>query len=310
MPSAPVLPAPTPTTVPPTPAAAPATPTDNPLAGDTFHGSNPGAARAAAQPGTSPEDAALLRELAQIPTATWLGSWSGDVASTVRQVVGDARAAGRVPVFVAYNIPGRDCGGYSAGGVDSPAAYLQWVQAVADGIGTAEAVVVVEPDALAQLCGDQAERLGMLRSAVDALERNPGTHTYLDAGHSNWVDAVTMAERLRTAGVRGADGFALNVSNFQTTASNVTYGGQVSALLGGVHFVVDTSRNGNGPGSDWCNPAGRAVGQRPTSSTGQLRVDAYLWVKTPGESDGTCNGGPAAGTFWPSYAVALMRAAV
>ncbi|WNV75881.1 glycoside hydrolase family 6 protein [Geodermatophilus sp. DSM 44513] len=293
----------------PAPTAVTEAATGNPLAGMTFHGPNAGAAQAAAQPGRSAEDTAALTELARTPTATWLGAWSGDVTAAVRQSVAAARAAGAVPVLVTYNIPGRDCGGYSAGGVGSSAAYLQWVQAVAAGIGTAQAVVVVEPDALAQLCGDPAERLSVLRSAVDLLEANPGTVTYLDAGHSSWVAASTMAERLRAAGGTAADGFALNVSNFQTTAANVAYGRQVSALLGGAHFVVDTSRNGNGPGSDWCNPPGRAVGERPTAATGQAQVDAYLWIKRPGESDGTCNGGPTAGTFWDSYAIGLVRAA-
>jgi endoglucanase len=51
------------------------------------------------------------------------------------------------------------------------------------------------------------------------------------------------------------------------------------------------------------------VGERPTSQTGQARVDAYLWVKRVGESDGTCNGGPAAGTFWDTYAIGLVQAA-
>ncbi len=285
----------------------PPTSTDNPLAGVTFHGPNTGAARAATQPGRSPADAAALAELASVPTATWLGAWSGDVTAAVRQEVAAAQAAGAVPVFVTYNVPGRDCGGYSSGGMDSPAGYLQWVQAVAAGLGTAQAVVVVEPDALAQLCGDQAARLDMLRSAVDVLERNPGTHTYLDAGHANWIDAATMAGRLRAAGGTAADGFALNVSNFETTAGNVAYGQQISSLLGGAHFVVDTSRNGNGPGAGWCNPAGRAVGERPTARTGQARVDAYLWIKQVGESDGTCNGGPSAGTFWDAYAIGLIR---
>jgi endoglucanase len=193
--------------------------------------------------------------------------------------------------------------------VGSSAAYLQWVQAVAAGIGSATAVVVVEPDALAQLCGDAAERMRLLSAAVSSLEQNAGTYTYLDAGHANWVAAATMAERLRASGAAEADGFALNVSNFGTTTSNVAYGQQVSSLLGGAHFVVDTGRNGNGPGDDWCNPPGRAVGERPTGTTGHARVDAYLWVKTPGESDGTCNGGPAAGVFWPDYAIALVRAA-
>jgi endoglucanase len=291
----------------PSSTAVPPASADNPLAGMTFHGPNTGAALAAAQPGRSPEDAAALAELARVPTALWLGAWSGDVTATVRQEVAAARAAGAVPVLVTYNVPGRDCGGYSAGGVDSSAAYLQWVEAVVAGIGTAQAVVVVEPDALAQLCGDPAERLALLRSAVGLLEANPGTRTYLDAGNSTWVGAPTMAERLRAAGATAADGFALNVSNFEATASNVAYGQQVSSLLGGAHFVVDTSRNGNGPGSDWCNPPGRAVGERPTAQTGQARVDAYLWVKRVGESDGTCNGGPAAGTFWDSYAIGLVR---
>ncbi|MGY1683695.1 glycoside hydrolase family 6 protein [Geodermatophilus sp. SYSU D01176] len=281
--------------------------TDNPLAGMAFHGPNTGAARAAAQPGRSAEDAAALAELAAVPTATWLGAWSGDVTAAVRQEVAAAQAAGAVPVFVTYNVPDRDCGGYSAGGVGSSAEYLRWVQAVVAGIGTATAVVVVEPDALAQLCGDPAERLSLLRSAVGLLEGNPGTHTYLDAGNPTWISAATTAERLRAAGGTTADGFALNVSNFETTADNVAYGQQVSALLGGAHFVVDTSRNGNGPGSDWCNPPGRALGERPTAQTGQRGVDAYLWVKRPGESDGTCNGGPAAGTFWDTYAIALVR---
>ncbi len=290
-------------------AVPPASTGSGPLAGVTFYGPNAGAAQAAVQPGRSAGDAAALAELAQVPTATWLGARSGDVTATVRRVVADARAAGGVPVFVVYNIPGRDCGGYSAGGVGSSAAYLQWVQAVAAGIGSATAVVVVEPDALAQLCGDAAERMRLLSAAVSSLEQNAGTYTYLDAGHANWVAAATMAERLRASGAAEADGFALNVSNFGTTTSNVAYGQQVSSLLGGAHFVVDTGRNGNGPGDDWCNPPGRAVGERPTGTTGHARVDAYLWVKTPGESDGTCNGGPAAGVFWPDYAIALVRAA-
>ena len=289
-------------------AAAPVTRSaSSPLAGVTFHGPNTGAAQAAQAGGRSTADTALLRELAQVPTSLWLGPWSGDVAQTVRTTVRAAQAAGSVPVFVAYDIPGRDCGGYSAGGAGSAAAYDRWIAQVAVGIGTAEAVVVVEPDALAQLCGDTAQRYAMLDRAVSVLEVNPGTHTYLDAGNSTWIPAGEMADRLRAAGVGRADGFALNVSNFETTASNVAYGKTVAAALGGAHFVVDTSRNGRGPGDAWCNPAGRAIGERPTGVTGQAGVDAYLWIKRPGESDGTCNGGPAAGTFWPDYAIGLMR---
>ena len=77
------------------------------------------------------------------------------------------------------------------------------------------------------------------------------------------------------------------------------------------HFVIDTSRSGQGPldasiyanapynqpasvvqtltNGSWCNPPARGLGTHPTANTGVSLLDAYLWVKTPGESDGTCD---------------------
>ncbi len=117
-----------------------------------------------------------------------------------------------------------------------------------------------------------------------------------------------MATRLRAAGVDRARGFALNVSNFDETADERAYGDAVSVAVGGTaHFVIDTSRNGLGPapGNAWCNPPGRALGTGPTADTGDPRADAFLWIKIPGESDGTCNGGPTAGQWWLDYAIGL-----
>lgn len=57
------------------------------------------------------------------------------------------------------------------------------------------------------------------------------------------------------------------------------------------HVIIDTGRNGN-PGtrtdcSTWCNARDALVGEWPTSDTLQTDVvDAYFWLKTPGESDG------------------------
>lgn len=118
-----------------------------------------------------------------------------------------------------------------------------------------------------------------------------------------------MARRLRRAGVGRARGFAVNVANFRTTPESIAHGRRISAALGGVPFVIDTSRNGAGPATDgaWCNPPGRALGSVPTVNTGDPRVDAFLWVKRPGESDGTCEGGPDPGTFWPEYAIGLAQ---
>jgi endoglucanase len=104
------------------------------------------------------------------------------------------------------------------------------------------------------------------------------------------------------------------------------------------HFVIDTSRDGQGPndmqayaappyeqpanvisslqGGNWCNPPGSGLGTQPTADTGAIAnsldaylpadtplLDAYLWVKTPGQSDGQCDiaGGVRA---WRDYTAA------
>jgi endoglucanase len=288
----------------------------NPLAGARLYVDPAGAARRQVEEwkASRPEDAAAVERIASQPHADWFGDWNPDVAAAVDQRVSQVADAGAVPVMVVYNVPNRDCGQYSAGGARDTAGYRQWVRQVARGLKGRRAVVVLEPDALGLLAkclspADQEERLGLLSDAVRVLAAGAETRVYLDAGNARWIPAPEMARRLRGAGVAGADGFALNVSNYIGTEESVAYGKELSALLGGKHFIVDTSRNGNGPTADsaWCNPPGRAIGHPPTFSTGEPLVDAFLWVKPPGESDGTCNGGPRAGEWWPEYALGLAR---
>lgn len=282
----------------------------NPLSGLNFYvnKNSPAAAQAERWRQSRPGDAAKMDVLAQTPTAQWLGGWSGDVQSAVGSLVSTARSQGQTPIMVAYNIPQRDCGGFSAGGTSD---YQNWIGGVARGIGNNSAIVILEPDALAGITclshDDQRRRLELLSSAVSILKSNPHTEVYIDAGHSGWIDPATMAARLQAANIAKADGFATNVSNFMTTGDEVGYGTKLSERLGGAHFVVDTARNGNGSNGEWCNPWGRAIGAKPTTHTGSSLVDAYLWLKTPGESDGNCNGGPSAGTWWPDYALHLVR---
>ena len=257
---------------------------------------------------------ALIAKIAAQPQAFWLGDWSGDVRAAVSSVVGAASAAGRVPTLVAYDIPERDCGSFSSGGATSADAYRSWIRAFAAGIGTRRAIVVLEPDALAGMdclnATDQQTRLALLADAARVLSAQADTYVYLDGGHDAWQPAATMASRLQQAGVADAQGFALNVSNFRAQSGLVTYGQQIAATIGVAHFVTDTSRNGLGPAPDgqWCNPPGRALGARPGTPS-DFRLDWDLWVMRPGESDGSCNGGPAAGVFWPSYADGLAQRA-
>ena len=262
--------------------------------------------------------AAAMSRIASQPTGNWFTE-GGDVEAGVRALTLKAAAARRQPLLVAYYLPGRDCGGYSSGGAPSPAAYRRWVAGFAAGIGPRRATVVLEPDAIAQaLTGcldtaETAERLALLRYAVGVLRAHHGVAVYLDAGNVGWIHpARTLAKPLRAAGIARADGFALNVSNFFGTPQTIAYGTGLSAVLGGAHFVIDTGRNGNGPygagskGLDWCNPPGRALGAAPSTTTASPLVDAYLWIKQPGMSDGSCRPGePRPGRWWPQYALAL-----
>lgn len=309
--------------------------------------------------------AARITAMAAVPQAVWFTEGTpSQVGAYADEVVAAAQDDGSVPVLVAYNVPGRDCGSYSGGGAPTGAAYKQWIDAIVDALGQTRAVVIIEPDGLSLLpadCGqpDTYNRIALLSYAAHAFLADAHALVYMDAGNSNWNPVSVTAARLAAVGVDDIAGFALNVSNFQFTDNSTVYGAWVArciaygtsvspgsfedcpdqygswggvqlssfghwsdtaakaklntaaensrynALLGSTpvttHFVIDTSRNGRGPWAGtnahpashdnteaWCNPPGRGAGARPSANTGKALVDAYLWVKLPGESDGLC----------------------
>ncbi|MFF7173914.1 glycoside hydrolase family 6 protein [Streptomyces pseudovenezuelae] len=254
--------------------------------------------------------------IADRPAAVWFADYTpGTITSRVRAVTSGGAAQGRVPVLVPYAIPDRDCGGASQGGAPDLGAYDAWIDRFAAGLGSGEVVVVLEPDSIAQSdClsdAGRADRFAALARAGRVLKAaNPEARVYFDAGHSAWRPASEQAALLRRAGAASgasSDGIFSNVSNFHTTSAEIAYDRRVLDALAGpssLGAVIDTSRNGNGAPSDgeWCDPAGRKIGRPPSLNTGESRIDAYLWVKLPGESDG-CRGTP--GTFSPSYAYDL-----
>jgi endoglucanase len=360
------------------------------------------------------DDAALIDSMIETPQAVWFTKGTpAEVERGVRSTVKRSAGKAEVPVLVAYNIPFRDCAQFSAGGATTADEYDAWIEAFARGIGDAAAVVIVEPDGLgiipwynpfadrdtwvtnpnyewcqpaeADPATASTERFAMLEHAVGALKAQPNTRVYLDGTHSGWLGAGDAADRLIQAGVAGADGFFLNVSNYRLDAHLEKYGAWTAKCIAFAsnpaswglghsewcasqyfpanpndfstwgltdqwyadnvesqtwwysesvleHFVVDTSRNGQGPWTpppgypdpqDWCNPPDRGLGQRPTADTGNNLIDAFLWIKIPGESDGECTRGlgpagttvdpewgrvdPAAGAWFPEMALDLAQ---
>ncbi|MGW5134946.1 glycoside hydrolase family 6 protein [Streptomyces sp. NPDC004135] len=263
-----------------------------------------------------PRHAVIASRIAEQPAAVWFAEYAPEtVTARVAAVTSGGAAQGRVPVLVPYAIPGRDCGGHSQGGAPGLDAYDAWIDRFAAGLGSGEVIVVLEPDSVAQAeclsAGARADRFASLARAGRVLKAaNPRARVYFDAGHSGWNAPGRQAAWLRQAGAASpdsSDGVFSNVSNFHTTADEIAYDRRVLDALGGpagLGAVIDTSRNGNGAPADgeWCDPAGRSLGRTPTLTTGEPRIDAYLWVKLPGESDG-CKGRP--GTFTASYAYDL-----
>ncbi|HEY8471983.1 MAG TPA: glycoside hydrolase family 6 protein [Natronosporangium sp.] len=262
--------------------------------------------------------APLIRDrIATVPAGTWFTHHNPDtVQAEVDAVVSAAAAAGQVPILVVYNVPNRDCGGASSGGAPNHGAYRAWIDQVAAGIAGRPAYVVLEPDVLPIMSScmspsEQAEVQASMAYAGQALKGGSAqTRVYFDIGHSAWLTPGEAANRLLGAQVTSsADGIATNVSNYRTTEDEIAFAQAVLNAVGdpGLGAVIDTSRNGNGPlfppqPDDWCDPPGRAVGTRPTTQTGADRIDAFLWVKLPGEADG-CRG--AAGQFLPDLAFEL-----
>jgi endoglucanase len=339
-------------------------------------------------------DASLITQMLLTPQAVWFTSGSpADVQKAVKKTVDLASFERSVPVLVAYDIPGRDCAQYSAGGAATGDDYKAWIDGFVAGLGHNKVVVLIEPDGLANLPTDCSQpdtynRVNLINYAAHAMLKDPNASVYLDAGNSAWHSTGDMATRLVQAGLQDVQGFFLNVSNYNLNSHEVKYGTWISECVafannaadGGwrlghydwcasqyfsgatgctvatnpndfstwgctdlwytqnlgtavssVHFVVDTSRNGQGswtppadhPAGDpqnWCNPPDRGLGSRPTANTGQPLVDAYLWVKIPGESDGQCYrwtsgpldpvrnmADPAAGQWFPVMALELVH---
>jgi endoglucanase len=147
------------------------------------------------------------------------------------------------------------------------------------------------------------------------MEALPHTVVYIEGGYSDSNSVGYTARILNAIGVNKIRGFFTNDTHENWTINEVRWGEKISKLTHGAHFIVDTAANGNGPkvnrnrvkygNDDLCNPPDRSLGPMNTTATGSPDVDAFLWTHPPGNSSGSCAGGPASGTFWAAYAVGL-----
>jgi cellulose 1,4-beta-cellobiosidase len=224
-------------------------------------------------------------------------------------------------------------------------------------------VVVLEPDSLGNLATNlmipmcQEAKSAYREGVVYAIKSFalPNVAVYLDAAHSGWLGwpdnmakiARVFKQVLKDAGgPQMIRGFALNTANY-THLSNrdgavleptnpcpneLTYAKTLGKTLEMYSFkdhgyIIDTSRNGKGQirakWGSWCNVKGAGLGERPRVEP-EPGIDAYFWIKPPGESDGVADpsaprfdemcagpdaapGAPQAGQWFESYFLDLVR---
>jgi endoglucanase len=316
---------PTAPTAPGNPLGLPTAPTGgNPLAGARFFVDPRSGAATAAKSNPA------LNMIASQPGTSRFGKWSfgsryvPDIATGVSRYLIRAQEEepGTVPLLATYRVAYGHCGNWS----DPPSeqqAYHSFIEGFAQGIGSDPAVLFLEMDALiTSPCltpQGVTVRMNELSDAINVLTSTcPHLVVYLDAGAADALPAGDTANLLNRAGVAKIQGFFLNSTHFDWTSREIRYGERISRLTGGKHFVINTGENGRGPlvpkdvvhqGNEvLCNPPGRGLGPKPTTSTGYPNVDMFAWTSNPGESGGRCgDGAPPAGAYWPAYALMLVR---
>jgi endoglucanase len=270
----------------------------------------------------------LLEKIAREPEAQRVsagaeGGSPADIATFVNKLLCHNLTAdpGAIPIVSTYFMHGVLGGCASTAQIN---AYMplfeQRINAMVAATGTRPIVYLLELDAVgSSSCMAQHGSLPawerMLRYEVDRTATLKHAVVYIEGGYSDSNTPSYAARILNAVGIRHVRGFFTNDTHINWTTSEVRYGDAVSRLTHGAHFIVNTAQNGHGPKlnphpstqgvEDLCNPPGRGLGPLPTTKTNFPKVDALLWTHIPGNSSGSCNGGPASGSFWPARAISL-----
>lgn len=110
---------------------------------------------------------------------------------------------------------------------------------------------------------------------------------------NRYVDELSFAQAFRNQLV--TTGFNSNIGMLIDTSRN-GWGGTARPTGPGATTDVDTYVNGGRYDrrihvGNWCNQSGAGLGERPKASPA-TGIDAYVWMKPPGESDGSSSAIP------------------
>jgi len=280
--------------------------------------------------------------------AAWIDGFAKGIGDQPAIVILEPDSLGIIPWFTSYYSPGPDwCQPAEADPATAASDRFAMLKAAVARLKQQPGVKVYLDATHASWLGvgEAAHRLalggiddasGFYLNVSNYQATNNSTH------YGNWISSCIAYTKLLgnwdaawCSGQYAPDATGAYVVNYSDEHVQAVYNDFSWGPKGTTHFLIDTSRNGQGPwtppadhpagdAQDWCNPPGRGTGVLPTLSTGKPLLDAYLWVKLPGESDGACNrwnpaGGidpvrgsidPAAGVWFDAAALELARNAV
>jgi endoglucanase len=286
-------------------------------------------AQLAEEPASVQRDVGLLEKIAQEPSALRISAYTASgtpagIYASARGLFCDTTMSdpGSVPLISTYFLHATLGGCASTAQIDAYAPrFKAQIDAMAQGIADNPAVIVAEEDAVgSSSCMAKRRSLpaweALMRYEDLTLEALPHTAVYMEGGYSDANTAAYAAKMLNAAGISRIQGFFTNDTHLQWTSHELKYAAAVSKLTGGAHFIINTAGNGRGPLlnphprtqgiEDLCNPPNRGLGIPDTTDPGlDPDLDALLWTAPPGNSSGTCNGGPPSGTFWVARAEGL-----
>nr|AAQ09258.1 cellulase [Anaeromyces sp. W-98] len=280
------------------------------------------------------------KKVKYIPTAAWL-AWDGAPNEVPRYL---QEAGSDTVVFVLYMIPNRDCGAVSSrGGADSIDKYKGYVDKIYNTINqypNSRIVMILEPDTLGNMVTNNN---GICNQLHDVYKQSLSYRWLVKFGtpkvtvrvsldccppvvwltnYRRWLLKLLRKLLVNLVMVRFVV-LLLTFSNYQSVDNEYRYQQNLNSALErngvyGMKFLVDTSRNGRGSSGTWCNFNGAGLGARPQANPANYPLlDAFVWIKTPGESDGNADdncrsydsfqNAPAAGSWFHDYFVMLLQ---
>ena len=194
-----------------------------------------------------------------------------------------------------------DCGQHSSGGASSAGAYRAWIAQLARGIGGAPGdrrARARRPGRHGLPAAPRTAPSGSSSSPTPSRASRPSRRPPSTSTPATRAGSRPQAHRAAPARGRRRPGARLlgQRRGLRHHRARDRLRARGVARTGGARFVIDTSRNGLGPTApgEWCNPPGRALGDRPRPPTRATPlVDGHLWIKRPGESDGAVQRRPA-----------------